>query len=329
VPDNFPTAVDLLIAGAVFGLILALWVLLVWVWYLLRSSRLGQVEKRLGLGERDAGQARTSRLWREEQSTPQPMPGTTRRRESLSARFDRLLNDAGWQAGKSTFALAIIGTGTLIVLFTVVLTDSIVIAVEVAAALALIFWICLKRRIAQRVALFDNQFVSALDLAARSLRAGHPLVGAFRLISEECSPPVGPLFGEICQQQALGVGLEEAIRSAAVTSSSSELKLLATSVVIQLRSGGNLADLMERVAAVTRDRTRLNRRVRVLTAQTQFSKRVLIALPFVIFALLNALNSDYMETLYSTWMGRMLLCAGAASLMLGAWAMNRMAVIRY
>jgi tight adherence protein B len=257
------------------------------------------------------------------------MPGTTRRRESLSARFDRLLNDAGWQAGKSAFALAIIGVGTFIVLFTVVLTDSIVIAVEVVAALALVFWIYLKRRIAQRVALFDNQFVNALDLAARSLRAGHPLVGAFRLVSEECPPPVGPLFGEICQQQALGVGLEEAIRNAALASSSSELKLLATSVVIQLRSGGNLADLMERVAAVTRDRTRLNRRVRVLTAQTQFSKRVLIALPFVIFALLNALNSDYMETLYATWMGRVLLCGGAASLLLGVWAMNRMSVIRY
>jgi tight adherence protein B len=107
------------------------------------------------------------------------------------------------------------------------------------------------------------------------------------------------------------------------------MKLFATSVAIQLRSGGNLADMMDRLVAVMRDRIRLNRRARVLTAQTQFSKRVLIILPFAIFVLLNVLRPGYMEPLYTTPMGKGLLTAAAVSLVVGVWIMNRMAALRY
>jgi tight adherence protein B len=171
--------------------------------------------------------------------------------------------------------------------------------------------------------------VDALDLSARSLRVGHPLVAAFRLISEEIAPPVNTIFSEICQQQALGVSLEEALHNVAEESTSGDLKLFATSVIIQLRSGGNLAEMMERVAIVIRERMRLSRRVRVLTAQTQFSKRVLLALPFFIFLVLNVINPKYMAPLYSTPDGRILMSIGAAGLVMGAWIMNRMAVLRY
>jgi len=87
--------------------------------------------------------------------------------------------------------------------------------------------------------------------------------------------------------------------------------------------------MMDRVAFVIRDRMKLSRRVRVLTAQTQFSKRVLLVLPFVIFMTLNLVNAKYMAPLYTTRTGQVLLMGAAASMIFGAWTMNRIAVLRY
>jgi tight adherence protein B len=177
--------------------------------------------------------------------------------------------------------------------------------------------------------MFEIQFVDALDLAARSLRAGHPLVGSFQLIAEEIAAPVSTVFAQICQQQALGSSIEEALTLISERSSSKDLQLFATSVIIQVRSGGNLADMMERLAAVIRERRRLSRRLRVLTAQTQFSKRALLALPFVIFLGLNLLDPTYMVPLYTTSAGQFLLLIGGTGLVLGGWMMNRIGVLRY
>lgn len=99
--------------------------------------------------------------------------------------------------------------------------------------------------------------------------------------------------------------LEVALRQAAIDSGSSEMKMFSTSVAIQLRTGGNLADLMDRLSQVIRERMRLARRV--LTAQTQFSKQVLA---FVTFALLSLLNPKYMGPLYTTTLGQMMLAGG-------------------
>src|SRR5688500_14227040 len=187
-----------------------------------------------------------------------------------------------------------------------VLTKSIWISVAVALVVLQVFWIVVTQRIASRASLFERQLVDSLELAARSLRAGHPLTGAFRLISEEIGAPVGRIFAEVCQHQGMGASLDRAMRAAAPATPSDDFKLFATSIVIQLQSGGNLAEMMERLAYVMRERMRLARRVRVLTAQTQFSKRILLALPFIIFVILNMLNPKYMQPLYSTSTGHMI-----------------------
>ena len=125
----------------------------------------------------------------------------------------------------------------------------------------------------------------------------------------------------------MGRSIEEAIRAAADRSASEDLKLLATSVSIQVRSGGNLAEMIDRLADVIRERIRLNRRMRVLTAQTQFSKRILVALPLVLFVVVNIINPDYIEPMYSTTNGQILLAIAGAGIMAGSWVMNKMATL--
>ena len=107
------------------------------------------------------------------------------------------------------------------------------------------------------------------------------------------------------------------------------MKIFATSVVIQLRSGGNLADMIDRVAWVVRERMRLHRRARVLTAEAQMSKWVLLALPTGMFALLMIINPQYMDPFFTTFLGQVMMAVAVCMLLMGAWIMNKMANLKY
>jgi len=320
---------DVILAGAVFGLIAAAVLMLALVWVFRRSKRTQRLERRLGLSQPSSpGQTRVLRLWRDGREVTTTVPSGPWRR-SLVERVELLRREAGWEAPAKALLLGAVGLTALATALTLLISRNVWMTLVAGAAVIMIMWIYTRRRISRRTALFERQLVDALELAARSLRTGHPLLGAFRLISEELEDPIGPLFAQICQQQEMGLGLGAALQQAGAESTSPDMKLFATSVTIQLRTGGNLADMMDRVAFVIRERIRLGRRVRVLTAQTQFSKRVLLALPFVLFVLLNLVNPRYMETLYATQTGKFLLALAAAGLVVGAWMMNRLAVIRW
>ena len=149
------------------------------------------------------------------------------------------------------------------------------------------------------------------------------------VVADEIDSPVGPMFMSICQKQQLGMKLEDALRDVANFTDSHDMRIFATSVIIHLRSGGNLADLVDRLATVIRDRMRLSRRIRILTASANLGKRVLIALPLLLFGIINAMNPDYMVPLYETPQGKMMLLMALGGVLLGAWVMNRMAKLNY
>ena len=326
--DRPPDLLTLAAASAVFGLVLSLWLIGTLLWARRRTSEGRILDERLSATAPGSGEQRVLRLWHDGREATTTVPSASRR--SLLKRLVRLIRDSGWAPQRRGLILGLLCVTPLVCgVVSLALLDDVLPGMCVAAAIVLGFWIYLKHCVARHAALFDQQFVGALELAARSLRAGHPLSGAFRLVSEEFRAPVGTMFNDICQQLDLGVSLEDALQKAVAESSSDDLKLLASSVVIQMRSGGNLAEMIDRAALVIRDRMRLSRRVRILTAQTQFSKRILIALPFVVFIMLNVLNREYMDPFYTTSAGRMLLTIAGISLVLGAWAMNRLAVLRY
>ena len=187
---------DLVVLGATFLLIVSLWACGVWLWSLFRSSRRQKVEERLQAVEQVSGPARVLRLWYEGREVTTAVPDQSRGL-SLASRWERLRQDAGWDLPLGSATLGTVGLTALVFLLTVVLTGRLLAGVGAAVAVLLILWTYLKQRVVRREGLFDTQFVDALELAARSLRAGHPLVGAFRLISEEIPPPVGDVFANI------------------------------------------------------------------------------------------------------------------------------------
>jgi len=321
--------ISLTVVISVFGLVLAGWLVLIFVWAFRKSVRTEKVERRLDMsGSQDKKEERVLRLWYEGKEAT-----TTVARDKHHFTFHQYMEEihqnAGFTTPWQTILMSLLGIMLLLFVVVLVLSGSFLGAIASFLSVPIILWIYIKQRINKQQTLFERQLLNAIGLASRSLRAGHPLTGAFRFISEEISPPVGEVFGSICEQQALGVSLEIAIRKATENCGSEDMKMFATSVVMQLRSGGNLADMMERLAMVIRDRIRLHRRVRILTAQTQFSKRVLLALPIIVFAAINSLAPDYVLPLYTTPIGKVLGIVALAGLGSGWWLMNRLARISY
>lgn len=318
----------LITGAAAFLLVLSVWLLGTTIIYMRRVRREEQISARLSADHRGAAKVKTLRLWHN------GGVGTTTVLEHitpgvLTRWFERTRTGLGWGGPVSTFVVflfALLSVGFVLIFG---LTQNVVFCLVWLVLLPIILNFIAARRSARGAAVFERQLADALGLATRSLRAGHPLMSAFQVIVDELDAPISTVFAEIVQQQQLGKSLEEAIRATAAKSHSDDLKLFAASTIIQLRSGGNLADMMERLVAVIRDRIRLQRRVRVLTAQTQFSKRVLICMPFVLVLMLMVMKSEYLMPLWTTHIGRILIGVAGVFLVAGSWVMNKIAVLKY
>ncbi len=325
-PQGF---LNLVVAISVFGLVLSLWLLWIVVWLFRRGMRTRQVQQRLaGLDPGPTPPARVLRLWRDGREVTTTVAGAARNNPATRW-LRRVHGEAGFEVPLGSSLLGLLSVVAAVFTVCLVLSQSLWISIAAFLTALQICWIVVCQRVAGRASLFERQLVDSLELAARSLRAGHPLTGAFRLIAEEVGAPVGHIFGEVCQHQGMGASLDQAMRSAAAVCPNPDFKLFATSIVIQLQSGGNLAEMMERLAFVMRERMRLARRVRVLTAQTQFSKRILLAMPFFVFIILNLINPVYMKPLYSTSTGQTILFFSACGLLTGAFVMNRLVVLKH
>lgn len=324
---NSEKILNFIIMVLVFGLFFSVWGVCICLWIVQYMRKVRLARTKLGIDNQTKNdESSILRLWcdthREDKSVD------TTKKTTLSARVKKMRDQAGWQAPVRTIMLRFLAIVILVTVITYFLTDGVMAAFGASATTVFILWCYIQKAITRQTALFERQLADALGISSRALRAGHPLVGTFQLIADEIGDPLGGVFSRICQEQALGLGLKDSIRNVAETTYNAEMKLFATAISIQFQSGGNLADLMDRLASVIRARMRLNRRIRVITAQTQFSKKVLIALPIILFFLLNVANSEYMLPLYNTLVGKTMLVIGGASLLFGSWMMNRLSVAR-
>jgi tight adherence protein B len=328
-PEQIQTIVLYLTGAAVFGLVLSVWLGIAWVWYIFRSAKRAKMEERLGLSyaarDRKSGGQRVLRLWREGESVTTVVPGKPNRLR----RLQQIRNELKWNVSIGSLILIVLGSAGLLGMFMYFVSGNVPIALAIMALSVIVPWVWVNKKVNTQRDLFEAQFADALSLATRSLRAGHPLLSSFKLIVDEMEPPVSTIFGEICQQQSLGVGLPDALRIAGERSSQPDMKLFTASIIIQLRSGGNIADMMERLSAVIRDRIRLHRRARVLTAEAQLSKRVLLAVPFVLFVIMSILNPNYVDPLLDTTMGKGMLLLAGILMILGTYIINRLAILKY
>jgi tight adherence protein B len=176
----------------------------------------------------------------------------------------------------------------------------------------------------------SEQLPDALDMMARSLRAGHALPAAFRLVATEMPEPVSIEFGHAFEEQNLGGSFERAVlQMTRRMPGNGDLKIFAVSVVIQKETGGNLVEIIEKMAETIRARYRFFGKLRSLTAEGRASGLVLGALPLVTGLVTSFANPNYMRLLVTTQVGQGFLIYAAASWTLGALWLRRMTKVEF
>jgi tight adherence protein B len=178
----------------------------------------------------------------------------------------------------------------------------------------------------QRSRKISEQLPDALDMMARSLRAGHALPSTFRLVAAEMPEPVSVEFGLAFEEQNLGASFERAVMQMAKRAPrNGDLKIFAVSVVIQKETGGNLVEVIEKIAETIRARYRFYGKLRALSAEGRLSGIVLAVLPFVTGLAMSVINPSYMRLLVTTRMGELILGLAIFLWVLGCLWLRRMA----
>jgi tight adherence protein B len=165
----------------------------------------------------------------------------------------------------------------------------------------------LKHKRTARLKRFEEQFPEALDLLSRAIRAGHAFQTAMGMVAEELPAPVGIEFRKAFDQQNFGLPLRDVLDQMAERVPILDVKFFVTAVTIQRETGGNLAEILDNLAHVVRERFKILRQVRVHTAHGRFTGYVLMALPAALAIALTFINPDHMKLLFEERMGQMMI----------------------
>jgi tight adherence protein B len=257
--------------------------------------------------------------------------------------LNRALKSMGRRAAPSQRTLA--QSGLKITLGTLVLSAAVAAVLAYAVALRLTglplvagacalvglfvpFWYVRMVR-NRRMLKFEEQFPEAIDLLARALRAGHALTTGLSMVAEELGDPVGPEFKTLFDQQNFGLPLPQALKAFAERIPSIDARFFVTAVLTQRESGGNLSEVLDNLAAIIRDRFRVKRQVRVISAHGRITGWVLSALPTCLGLFFAATSPEKYRTFYTDPFGIQLIVGALLLQVLGVFIIRRIVVIEY
>jgi len=189
-----------------------------------------------------------------------------------------------------------------------------------------IAWLSFKRK--KRLDQFGEQLPGALELLSRSLRAGHSLNAGFGLIASETEAPLAREFGRAFEEQNFGIPLDEAIENMAKRVPNMDLRFFATAVILQRQTGGDLAEILDKISRLIRERLQILGQIRALTGEGRMSGVVLLALPPVLFVVMLKLNNEYVMTLFRDPIGRYMLIGGLITQFIGALVIKKIITIK-
>ena len=214
---------------------------------------------------------------------------------------------AGLLAG---LLFAVAGMSTLVTLIAMVVGASLPI---------LVVWHKARRRLAA----IDEQLPDLLVTLAASLKAGHSFRQGIQAVVDEGQPPSSKEFKRVLTETRLGRPMDDALADMATRIGSKNVSFVVTAVTIQRQVGGSLAGIFDMVADTVRQRQQFQRKIRSLTAMGRMSAYVLLGLPIFLAAALTFLNPEYMDPLYHTPTGHMLIAVGCVMLVFGSLMLKK------
>jgi tight adherence protein B len=243
------------------------------------------------------------------------------------ARFKETLELAEIRMSASRIALWTLAATLLAMWLLAVIGGSPVFAL-VGLAVPLVVRSVIYRKLERRRKLFAEQLPDNLQVLASALRAGHSLVGALSVVIDDADDPSRTEFRRVVADEQLGVPLEDAIRSVVRRMDNEDLEQVALVAALQRRTGGNMAEVLERVTETVRERFELRRMIQTLTAQGRMSRWIVTALPIVLLLAISALNPGYTNPLLTTTAGRLLLLFAGLMLVAGSLVIKKIVNIK-
>ncbi|HTV81405.1 MAG TPA: type II secretion system F family protein [Acidobacteriaceae bacterium] len=182
-------------------------------------------------------------------------------------------------------------------------------------------WVAWSRH--RRVKTFEDSLAQAIDMVARSLRAGHSIASAFELVAQGAPEPAKSEFAEVFRQQNFGIPLRDALLQMLDRVPSQDLRVMITGIIVQRETGGNLVEILDRTVFVIRERQRIRGEIRTQTAQGRLTGWILTLLPVIMLLLINLMDPGYSKPLLHDPTGEKMMYAGIAMIVLGGFLINR------
>jgi tight adherence protein B len=187
-------------------------------------------------------------------------------------------------------------------------------------------WLMHKRW--KRLKTFASQLPEALELVGRALRAGHSLAAGMHVVAEEMPSPIADEFHRVYEEQNLGIPIEDALKNLTERIPNLDLRFFVTSVLVQRQTGGDLAEILDKIGYVIRERFRILGQVKALTAEGRLSGVILIALPFLLFLVMLHVKYDYIEKLWTHPLGVKMAMSALGMQLLGALVIRKIVNIK-
>jgi tight adherence protein B len=302
---------------------------LVYTMRYLGDRKKDELKRRLSaLGSGMGGPASAIGVLRIGKLAQNPVVDAMLRTLKVSARLETLLEQTELEMTVAQL-LAYMAGGAMLGLALAVLGSGGVMFIILPALFGLmpLFFVLFKRN--QRTARLSQQLPDALEMMARSLRAGHALSSSFKMVATEMPTPVSIEFGRAFEAQELGMPFEKAVADMTRRApDNQDLKIFALSVIVQKETGGNLVEIIEKIADTVRGREKFQGKLRGLTAEGRMSSYILGALPFLSVLFMLFANRGYLMPLFEEDVGHYILGYGIISWCLGFLWMRKMIKVK-
>jgi tight adherence protein B len=268
-------------------------------------------------------------LLRDQQLSQIPALDNLLRRSPRISAIQKTLAQAGMKLRAGNFLGVCALTGIVAGIIALVISKNNPAIAWVAMLVGLIlpyFYINYQR--SKRFEKFEELFPQAIDTLARAVRAGHAFTTALEMISDEVAEPVGSEFRKLYEEQKFGMPVRDALLNFADRIPLVDLKFFVTAVMLQRETGGNLAEILDNLSYVIRERFKIQRQVRVYTAQGRLTMALLMAMPPIIVTVMTILNPGFIRPLFSDPIGHTLLAAGLALQTIGYFVIRKIIKIQ-
>lgn len=245
-------------------------------------------------------------------------------------RFNEMIVRSGTTIGvvPIIFGMIVFGLLSAILLWALAYRVVVIFPISIVTAILIPIFI-LKFLTRRRIQKFGKGLPDAISMISRSLRVGHPLPVAIRMVGREMSEPVGTEFAIVSNELAAGLALDQAIKNLEARVGQEDLPMLVAAIVIQSDTGGNLGEILNVLSSIIRSRMKLRRKVHALTSEGRMSARVLSALPFILYCVFKISAPDYYGVAWQDDATELVLSAGAIWMLIGNLVMMKMVDIKY